>query len=853
MLKLTTSAIALGVGLLAAQGASAIAADRAPAAAPPSAAGPQTTPGDGGQAAAAATADGDVIVTGTRTTGITAAESPAPIKLVGAEAIASVGQPNLNQALSQLVPSFSAQAFGGDTGNLTLSARLRGLSPNHVLVLINGKRRHSTANLQVLGGATQGGAAPDLDLISPDSIKRIEVLEQGAAAQYGSDAIAGVINIILKDDSSGISGDVTAGQYYQGDGDTIAGSIHLGTKIGDSGFFNVTGFYRYHDFSQQGGLDVRSTDQNGLILSSLSSTLQTIRSRTDGFPYVNRIAGDAQSRLANLMYNSGYDFGGVQVYSFGTYSHRIASAYENVRFGDRVIASPVLGVAGSVTTPGELFLYPNGFSPREGLREDDYALTGGVKGDMGAWHWDLSTTYGEDQDKIYVYDTANASLYVDTHFTPTDFYAGMFRNQEFTANADIARDIDLGMAGPLTLALGGEYRYQRYSIGQGDPGSIYKEGSQSYPGFQPTDAGSHDRENYAAYIDLALNPIEGLKVDAAGRYEHYTDFGDKLIGKLTARYDFSPAFALRGTISNGFRAPTLAEEYYSATNVSPTSATVQLPANSAAAALVGFRELRPETSMTYSAGVVLTPVERLTVTVDAYQVKIDDRIIGSGSLAGLTNGVLNPSTGAAVLAAIRAHGNILDPTVTNTSVAAFTNGVDTRTRGVDATVSYPMTTSFGRLNFTLSGNYNTTRITGFTINPSLIDLTARSILEHGSPKVKVIGGVALTRGPVSLTARETLYGSLYSLNRYSAAYAYVYNRIGTSATTDLQLDFDITPGLKISGGANNLFDKHPPAYIAQGPNGTLLSNGSNVYAYPNTLSPYGINGGYYYAKLSFKY
>jgi iron complex outermembrane receptor protein len=851
MIKFTTSAIALGVGLLAGQTASATAADSQPAtpanaaAMRPTVDAGQRTPGGSGQTAAAATTgDQEVIVTGTRATGITAAESPVPIKLVGAEAIASVGQPNLNQALTQLVPSFNAQAFGGDTGNLTLSARLRGLSPNHVLVLINGKRRHSTANLQVLGGATQGGAAPDLDLISPDSIKRIEVLEQGAAAQYGSDAIAGVINIILKDDSSGVSGDLTAGQYYQGDGETAAGSVHLGTKIGDDGFVNATAFYRYHNFSQQGGLDVRGTDQNGNILSSLSPTLQTIRSRSAGFPYVNRIAGDAQSRLANVMYNSGYDFGGVQLYSFGTYSRRTASAYENDRFGDRVIASPVLGVAGSVTTPGELFFYPNGFNPREGLDEEDFALTGGVKGDTGGWHWDLSSTYGEDKNEIHVYDSVNASLFVDTHFSPTDFYAGMFRNQELTVNADVTRDIDLGMASPLTLAFGGEYRNQRYSIGAGDRGSTYKEGSQSYPGFQATDAGAHERSNVAAYVDVALNPIEGLKVDAAGRYEHYTDFGSKVIGKLTARYDVSPAFAVRGTVSNGFRAPTLAEEYYSATNVSPTSATVQLPANSPAALLVGFHPLDPEKSMTFSGGVVVTPIDRLTVTIDAYQIKVDDRIIGSGSVFG---------TGA--FAAIAAHGNVLDPTVPigNISVASFTNGVDTRTRGVDATASYPVTTGFGRLNFTLSGNYNTTRITQFTINPTLIDLTARSILEHGSPKVKVIGGIAFTTGGLNVTARETFYGSLYSLNRYSSAYAYVYNRIGASATTDLQVDYDLTPGVRFGLGANNLFNKHAPAYAAQGPGGTLLSNGSNVYGYPNTLSPYGINGGYYYAKLSFKY
>lgn len=843
MMNSSTSKAALAAALLAAGAAPAHAEDKPTPLLP---AEGQTTPGSSDPAATGQVSQDEVIVTGTRATGITAAESATPIKIVGAEALASVGQPNLNQALTQLVPSFVAQAFGGDTGNLTLSARLRGLSPNHVLVLINGKRRHSTGNLQVLGGATQGGAAPDLDLISPESIKRIEVLEQGAAAQYGSDAIAGVINIILKDDDSGLSGDVTGGSYYQGDGETAAGSLHLATKVGDAGFFNVTAFYRFHDFSQQGGLDPRLVDQSGTLLSTLSTSLAAIRTRTAGYPYTNKIVGDARSRLFNLMYNSGYDYGDVEVYSYGTYSRRTASAYENVRYGDRVIASPTLGTTGTIATAGELFLYPNGFNPREGLVEQDYALTGGARGDLGGWHWDLSSTYGEDQDKIYVYDSANASLYVDTHYTPTDFYAGMFKNQEITFNADVTHEIDAGMAGPLTLALGAEYRYNQYTIGQGDWASTYKEGSQSYPGFQSTDAGSHDRDSQAAYIDVALNPVEGLKVDGAGRFEHYSDFGDKVIGKLTARYDFDPAFALRGTISSGFRAPTLAEEYYSATNVSPTSATVQLPANSYAASLVGFHSLRPETSMTYSAGFVATPVSGVTVTVDAYQVSIDDRIIGSGSIYG-----------SAALAAIAAHGNVLDPTVTSVSVASFTNGVDTRTRGIDATASYAMATGLGRLNFTLSGNYNSTKITGYTIDQSLIDQTARSILEHGSPKVKVIGGVALAHGPLSVSLRETLYGSTYSYNRYSSSYAYVKNAIGTSLITDLQVDYALAQGIKLGVGANNLFDKRPPSYKVQTvttagvTTSPVMSNGANVWNYPNTLSPYGINGGYYYAKISF--
>ena len=612
------------------------------------AASAQTVAGDSAPTASANAPAGDIIVTGTRAVGQTAArvpvtsdarqsatqggfpqtaaESTTPIKLLGAEAIEHVGQPNLNQVLTQLVPSFTAQAFGGDTANLTLSAKLRGLSPNHTLVLVNGKRRHGTANLAVLGGPYQGAAAPDIDLITPSSIKRIEVLEDGAAAQYGSDAIAGVINIILKDDAEGVSGYGTAGANYKTGGTTYAGTLHFATKLGDDGFLNATVFHRYHDFTQVGGLDRRVVDVNGNLLTtatnpSLTTAQQALYRNIPGFPYVNRINGDAKSHLTNAQLNGGYDFGEVEAYAFGTYSKRIASAYENLRVPDRIIASSVLGVGGTLGAPGSILFDPdgdnpsNGFNPREGIREDDYAGTAGVKGEIAGFRWDLSTTWGQDKNKVYTLDSANRSLFIDTHFTPTSFYDGSFKATEWTSNLDLSREIDVGMAGPLNLAFGAEHRKNIYEIGSGDPGSIYKEGGQSYPGFRPSDAGRHTRHNDSVYLDVALAPIEGLKADGAVRYEHYSDFGSKVIFKGTARYDFSQAFALRGTVSTGFRAPTLAESFYSATNVSPTSAFVQLPANSAAAKLIGFNNLKPEKSTNFSVGTVVRPMPALTFTM----------------------------------------------------------------------------------------------------------------------------------------------------------------------------------------------------------------------------------------------
>ena len=823
------------------------------------------------QAAAESADEGSVIiVTGTRTSGLTAKESPTPIKLLGADAIEKVGQPNLNQALTQLVPSFVAQSFGGDMANQTLQARLRGLSPNHTLVLINGKRRHTTANFAVLSGPFQGGASADLDLISPQAIQRIEVLEQGAAAQYGSDAIAGVINIILKDQDEGGTAVGSFGQYYKGDGDTYNAQLNLGTRVGEAGFINLTGFYRSHGRSQRAGLDRRVTDMNGVLLTSLTPAQAALYPGQDGFPFVNKIVGDAKSRLYNTSYNAGYDLGDMQLYSFGTYSHKTASSIQNFRVADRVVRSPVLGVSANASTPGAIFFDNTGFDPTEEISEDDFGITGGIKGETAGWKWDLSTTYGKDKVKVYTRNSANASLFVDTGFTPTDFYDGQFINEELTLNGDFGKEFDVGMFEPMNVAFGGEFRKNDYTIGAGDPGSIYKEGGQSYPGFRPTDAGTNGRKSYSGYIDFALQPIEGLKLDVAGRYEHYSDFGSKVIGKVTGRYDFTEGFALRGTVSNGFRAPTLAESFYSATNVAPTSATVQLPANSAAAKLVGFQNLKPEKSTTFSAGFVAEPIDRLTLTVDAYQIKVKDRIIGSGSINGRISGVVcspaaNPSgcpfDGNLILNAIAAQGNILDPTVGDVSIAVFTNGVDTRTRGIDLTASYPMSLDFGSINWTLSGNYNETKITKVTVDPRLLDAVAQSIIEKSSPKWKVIAGATFTSGPLSITLREALYGPTSQLTRPSGAYlgpvgGYYVAKVGTAGITDLEISYEVLKDLTLTAGANNLFNKKPETvYNVTLANGTGLRpvTGSNVWNQPYTFGPYGFNGGYYYGRITLKF
>jgi len=807
------------------------------------AAGAEPRPAPGAPVAADTEASDDIVVTGTRQSGVRAADSAAPVQVLNAEALSRVGQPNLNQVLTQLAPSFTAQAFGGDASNLTLTAKLRGLSANHVLVLVNGKRRHGTANLHVTSGPFQGGAAPDLDLIPPEAIERIEILQDGAAAQYGSDAIAGVINIILKSDRSGGSASATAGQYFAGDGDTAAASVRLAVPIGDDGFLDVTGFHRFHDFSQRAGADRRLVAPDGTPLAGLPTAWQTI----PGYPRVNPIVGDARSSLTTGFVNAGYDFGTVEAYAFGSYSRRDARANEQYRLPSRVSRT----VAGVVTLP-----FPNGFVPQLGLEEDDYSFTGGLRGDAGGWRWDLSTTYGRDTARLSTLNSANASLYADTGATPRDFYDGRFTASQFTANLDVKREADLGLSAPATLALGAEYRRDGYAIGAGDAASTYKEGGQSFPGFQRTDAGAYARDAWSVYANVVARPVAAWTVDLAGRYEDYQGIGDTLIGKLTTRYDVSPGFAVRGTVSTGFRAPTLAESYYSATNVSPTTAVIQLPANSAAATIVGFSPLRSERSTSLSGGVVLRPADRLTVTLDAYQISVRDRIAGSGTILGKSGTTI---VNQQVLDAIAARGNVVDPTATFVGVSAFTNGVDTRTQGVELAATYPLETGLAKLEWSLTANYNRTRITRNRLGDALFNAVARSNLETASPRFKGILGVLATRGALSANLRETLYGSSRAFVSPSGAAPFYDAKVGTALLTDLELTWATPFDVAFSIGANNLFDRHPetaglvPGSATTATAGPVTINGAQVYDAPFTFSPYGINGGYYYARISARF
>ena len=417
----------------------------------------------------------------------------------------------------------------------------------------------------------------------------------------------------------------------------------------------------------------------------------------------------------------------------------------------------------------------------------------------------------------------------------------------------------MGFAEPLNLAVGAEYRRESYEIKAGDPGSYYKEGVQAYPGFEPTDASKSTRRSYAFYGNVAFSPTEPMKLDLAARYEHFSDFGDTFIVKATGRYDFNEMFAIRATGSTGFRAPTLAEGNYSATNVSPTSAFVQLPPNSPAAALVGVSGLDPEKSRNYSVGFVVKPGAGITATLDIYQISIKDRVVGSATLFG-SGGTINLP---AVRAAILASGSVLDPTVTQTGINIFTNGLDTRTRGADLVVTTRTDLEdWGSVQWSLTGNWSDTKVTKFATPPaqlqgaSLFDRTSAGFLETSTPKYRAVLGALWTWNKLSVNVKESLYGPASILNNrlgcplgLPASNCFKLN-IGTTFITDLELSYKVFESVKVTIGANNLFNKFPEKLDTAYRNTFLAANANGYVTQYPTFSAFGINGGYYYGKIA---
>jgi iron complex outermembrane receptor protein len=752
-----------------------------------------------------------VVVTGTRTD-TKASKSLTPVDVISGAQLQATGRTNLRDALVQLSPSIAHETYAGDAAVLTDALTLHGLSPDHVLVLVNGKRRHTTANIALDGGLNQGSTGVDIDMIPVGLIDHIEVLRDGAAAQYGSDAIAGVINIILKKNSHGGDLQTTNGQTYAGDGFKNSESASIGLDLGGKGFLDLSAEYDRQNHTVRTGPD----DYFG--------TFQP------GHGYYNPIEGDPASTRELVGYNAGYYIGDdVELYGFGTYGHRDAQSYQNYRPPSVLPA-----------------VYPDGFVPRETVNENDFSVTTGIKGqNLFGWSWDLSSTYGGDHDVIGMENSANTGLYAAQGYTPSSFHLGTVSNTQLTNNLDFSRAFQLPLlAAPVNVSWGVEQRRETYSVGAGDYASYIDGGSQALPGLAPVSASDNSRNVLGTYVDLLTHLTPKWTVDLAGRFEHYSDVGSTANGKFSTRYDFTPVFAVRGSVSTGFRAPSLAEEYYSNISESPASVFGLLAANSAAARLIGAQPLQSEKSTNYNLGFVLTPVRDLHLTLDAYQIDIRNRIVEGGT-----------ASGEAAIAAMEAAGLSVPSSVPASAVSAsyFTNGASTRTRGIDLTGTYHTGFgAYGQVDWDLGMNINTTSVTHVATGANGVpELNAQQIawLSTSTPKNKIIIGGTWHLDKWGVSLHETRYGSTTSQETYIvgpnafSTTQFLQFQNAARYITDVEVRYNVTKKFQIAVGANNLFDVYPSKlpYVAQ-------LEGSQYDAFASTT---GVNGGFYYARARY--
>jgi iron complex outermembrane recepter protein len=749
-----------------------------------------------------------VVVTGTRELNRTVATSLSPIDVLTPAALAATGATDLATALRALLPSFNfPQPSITDATDASQPAQLRGLSPDETLVLIDGKRLHTTAIVNVNDTIGRGSSPVDLSAIPLDAVDHIEVLRDGAAAQYGSDAIAGVINIILKHGPGGGAAGITTGQYLKGDGRTAQGGVDGGIGLGSAGWVRVS----------VDAIDQQPTNRSGPDIRYPGDPTYGQRTFHYGLPALR-----AQQGALNLQ----YDFTpGVQLYAFSVLNHK------NVWAGGYFRSLSQF----DVTTPAATVVYPEGFLPIEEstLQDDNEVL--GLRGMLLGWHYDLSGTTGGNTWRLDTANTLNYSLGGDS---PTDFYVGTLRSREALANADFKRAFSPGwLADGLLVAWGLEYRREQFSIEPGDPASYAGVGAEVYPGYTPEDAGTHSRHSQAAYLDLESDLTDCLSAELAVRHEDYSDFGGTTSVEAAGRYALDHDVAVRATASDGFRAPSLQQEYYSSTAINLINGSIYnvrtFPVSDPAAIALGAQPLKAEKSHSYTAGLVLTPPGGLYATLDLYQITIAHRIILSGDILGPTVQSYLASVGIPFVDGGR----------------FFTNAVDTRTRGADLVSTYPWQLSGSSLNLTAGVNYNRTAILAIAPSPPQIGLAGVTLplitrdeqgrITVGTPRSKAFVAADWRIGRWSVHSQITRYGEWTDQDALNAGNDQIY---GARFLLDAGLQYRLG-GMSVAIGGDNVTNTYPHQARA---------SLDGILPYPET-SPFGFEGAYYYGRLGYQW
>ena len=808
-----------------------------------------------------------IIVTGTRRTDRTVADSTVPIDVISAETLQSSGTTETNRLLNNLVPSFNFPQPSLTDGTDSLRpATLRGLAPDQVLVLVNGKRRHLSSLLNLNGSVGRGSAGVDMNTIPSLAIERIEVLRDGAASQYGSDAIAGVINIQLKKRGSN-KAQASFGKYVttmkdvaevatvaattgtsdnpvitftgqerkRRDGDTYTLATNINLPIGDSGYLSWTTEYRDRSPTNRSGPDLRRQ------YTAAGDVRETTISR-----YLHRF-GDGESKDLNFFLNAGADIGNsFEVYTFGSYGIRDANG---AGFYRRANDSRNADWANG----GQPF-YPDGFLPLIATSITDIAAAAGVRGEASGWNLDLSVNYGSNRLDYSIENSFNTSL--GGVNSPRKFQAGGMRSGQTSVNFDAQRDVNLGV-GETSLAAGFEWRNENYKIVPGELASYVAgpyafskgaaPGSQVFPGFSPTTAIDKSRDSFAGYVELDSDLNEMINVQVAGRYEHFSDFGDTVNGKFAARVEPVQGLALRGSISTGFRAPGMAQQFFSTTSTNNVNGTLieigTFPVESPIAKALGAQPLKPEKSVNIGGGVAFNMVRGLSLTVDYYNIKINDRITLTENLQGTD-----------VVAILTAAG------VAGTSARFFINGIDTRTQGVDIVGSYRVPDfGAGKLTLTAGFNLNNTKITdrrtfsGFTA-ARLFARQESFRLTDGQPSNKLNLGLDWELGRFAMTARANRYGEVFLPGPSGDITIAEGNAPGDITLSpkwvaDLELRYKVIDALQLAIGANNLLDEYPDRLPYGTVNGYNYGTNNSFLPY-SSQSPFGFSGRFLYGRVT---
>jgi iron complex outermembrane recepter protein len=792
-----------------------------------------------------AAAPGDeIVVTGSRVAR-SRLDTLAPVDVIAAEALVQQGTPELGQALANIAPSitFPRPAVADGTDHIR-PAVLRGLAPDQTLVLLNGIRQHASALVNVNGTVGRGSSAVDLNTIPIVAIDRVEVLRDGASAQYGSDAIAGVVNLRLREARSGGALAASAGIHvthvkeardpegrHVRDGTNFSLAGWQGFALGADGFLTVSGEYIKRNPTNRSGLDPRVTPAR-----------------------VNARFGDPELETKTLFLNFGVPLSSDwQLYGITGFQHRYGESA-----GFRRIESNINNIDIRTGRP----IIPDGFLPMIGMEVHDLTVGGGVRGDLAGFASDFNVTYGINTIDITTLNTLNGSL---GPASPRDFYAGRLGYDQLTATAGLVRPVEIGLSRPLSIALGAEYRREGYSIRAGEPASYEygpdrgggrAAGAQLFPGFQPGNEISAHRDSVSAYVELDAALTPALDVAVAARHEHYSDFGSTTTWKLSGRYAFAPSLAVRGTASTGFRAPSLQQQYYRSTvpvfrvinGVSTPVETQTFPVHDPVAIALGARPLEPERSTNFSAGIVFSsgPFE---LTVDAYHIGITDRIVLSENILGQAPGAPGATpTQIAIYNLVNTTGS----TVTYAGGRFFINGVDTTTRGVDIVGRYRLTTAAaGRFDLTAAANFNRTTVdrvpstaplSSLPVPPELFSRTNFLAFERGTPRHKyVLGADWKSTGAVGATARLNVYGSvLHALNDPA-----LDHETGQRALLDLEGRWSVTERLGLAIGANNVFDVYSRQL-------TAARNTQGAIPY-SSFTPFGSNGRYLYARANVRW